>query len=121
MKQKHDKKAVTVFALISILALFALIFPATSENDSVTGLLGGGQMLRTIPHAKLYKQSKTALYDLPVTHDPCKLVECGSPSIIAQPVIQKDGNWLTDEFGNVWCACKGDAELYYRISMLRKR
>ncbi|MBI4141395.1 hypothetical protein HY484_00550 [Candidatus Woesearchaeota archaeon] len=112
-------KAVTAFALISLLGAMALVFPFAKE-ESVTGSLGGGQLLRSVPYQPLYKEQVQQKHDLIRTHNPCKAVQCSRPIADAHPVIGDDGNVLTDEYGNVWCKCDGLAELYYRVSPERK-
>ena len=116
----EHKNAITVLALVSALALMALIFPFGRQDDSVTGMLGGGQMLRTTPYSPLYEQSRETPYTFVKTNNPCKAVQCGRPVAPAHPVLNVYGEPLTDEYGRVWCKCDGTAELYYRVETERK-
>lgn len=128
---KH-KKEITVFVLVSLLGLMALVFPFAKEaqsepgseghrkGESVTGLLGGGQMLRTVPYQPLYKEQTQQENEVVRTHNPCKAVQCSRPIADAHPILDDNENILTDDNGNVWCKCDGQAELYYRVSPSRK-
>lgn len=122
MKQNEHNKAITVLALVSTLALMALIFPFPTNTDDAdtTGMLSGTQFLRKTPYPKLYEQSTDAPYTYVETNNPCKPVHCSRPVAEAHPVLDVYGKPLTDEYGNVWCKCDGLAELYYRVSTTRK-
>lgn len=119
MKQKEHHKAIIVVTLVSVLALMALIFPFSNQN-SATGMLGGGQMLRTVPYSRMYEQSQDTPHTYVRTRDPCKVVQCGRPVAAAHAVLDIYNKPTTDEYGNIWCKCDGQAELYYRVSTLRK-
>jgi len=112
-------KSLTVFALVSLLGAMALAFPFTKQQ-SATGLLGGGQMLRSVPYPALYQEQVQQKHDIVRTHNPCKAVQCSRPIADAHPVLDEEEKILTDEYGNVWCKCDGQAELYYRVSPKRK-
>ncbi len=116
-KTNEHKKATIVLALVSTLALMALIFPFT--NDTTAGV-ASTQYMRSTPYAKLYEQSQDSPYGVVQTNNPCKPVHCNRPVAEAHPIIDIYGKILTDEYGNVWCKCDGLAELYYRVSPTRK-
>lgn len=120
MKSNEYKKAITVLALVSTLALMALVFPFPINNDDTTGMVSGTQRLRTVPYPRLYEESKDTPYTYVQTKNPCKAVQCSRPVADAHPVLDIYGKPLTDEYGRVWCKCDGLAELYYRVETTRK-
>ena len=118
-KQQNHKKALRVFALVSLLGLLALVFPFATR-ETATGLVSSNQHLRSIPYPPLYEQQQPSPYGIITTNDPCKAVQCGTSKHQAHPLLNNYGTILKDEYGNVWCKCDGQAELYYRISPTRK-
>jgi len=115
--KNNNNKEITVLTLVTLLALLALLFPFTNNG---TGLVSAGQKYRTTQYPPLYEQQPQNTYDLVTTNDPCKAVQCSRPVADAHPVLDNYGKILTDEYGNVWCKCDGLAELYYRVSTVRK-
>lgn len=93
---KTENLVVTIVILVAVTALVSLY------NSGITGGIASTQQAygTAIPHTVR-------------TNNPCKIVECGSPTRIAYEAG-------VDEWGNVLCKCPGHAEIFYAINPVRK-
>ena len=88
-----------VLVIVIIVAIVAVVL---LYKSSVTGGVASTQ-----------QAYGTALPHTVRTNNPCKIVECGSPTRIAFEAG-------VDEWGNVLCKCPGHAEIFYAINPVRK-
>ncbi len=88
--------------VISIVSLVAVVALVLLYKGSVTGNVASIQQYygRAMPHTV-------------VTDEPCKPVQCGSPTRQAYEAG-------IDEWGNVLCKCPGHAETFYAVNPVRK-
>jgi len=88
--------------IVGILVIVAIIAVVLLYNSTITGGVASTQQAygKALPHTVR-------------TNNPCKIVECGSPTRIAYEAG-------VDEWGNVLCKCPGHKEIFYAINPVRK-